>query len=110
MTTDEEHAVASIPRELKNIVVFLARDAGWQFTGLHYDGLAPDGRMRQVICRHGMRESSWSTTEYYYTTMLELKKIGYTDTNEVIPVLIGVCKGGVLHYCDIKPPKPPSRA
>jgi len=92
------------PRALKDIVSFLAHDAGWEFTGLHYDGLAPDGRPRQVICRHGMPEGSgWSTTAYYYTTMLELKKIGYTDTNQVIPVMIGVCKGGVLHYCDIAP-------
>lgn len=91
-----------VPTELKDIVSFLARDAGWEFTGMHYDELAPDGHTRQVICRHGMPEGSgWSTTAYYYTTALELKKIGYTDTEKVVPVLIGVCKGGVLHYCDI---------
>jgi len=91
-----------VPIELKDIVSFLAHDAGWAFTGLHYDGLAPDGHTRQVICRHGMSEGSgWSTTAYYYTTALKLKKIAYTDAGKVVPVLIGVCKGGVLHYCDI---------
>jgi len=101
---DSMSDTVKVPQELKDIASFLAHDAGWKFTGLHYDGLAPNNHTRQVICRHGMPDGSgWSTTAFYYTTALELKKIAYTDTDKVVPVLIGVCKGGVLHYCDIAP-------
>ncbi len=92
-----------VPRELKDIASFLAHDAGWEFTGLHYDGLAPNGHARRVMCCHGMREGLTWPTAAYNMTALELKKIAYTDTEKVVPVLVGVCPGGVLHYCDIAP-------
>jgi hypothetical protein len=35
--------------------------------------------------------------------MMELRKIAHNRTGKVTPVLVGVCPGGVLHYCDITP-------
>lgn len=95
--------MAEPTQELKDIVSFAAHDAGWDFHGMKYEGQAPNTNSRTVPCTHGLPLAPpFADSQPYQTTTLELKKVAQTRTRTVTPILVGVCPGGVLHYCDIK--------
>ena len=96
-------------QELKDIASFAARDAGWQFTGLQYHGVSAKFRPLRIVCTHGIEPLSFDPSSLSAVmpavaqeTTLEPVKIAAHATGKVTPVLVGVCPGGVLHYCDIE--------
>jgi hypothetical protein len=96
-------------QELKYSVSRAASHAGWEFTGLQYQGAATSFYSVEIACTHGIRPLSLDVSgggvmpAPLQTTTLKRMRICNGITGEITPVLAGLCPGGVLHYCDFTP-------